>query len=81
MSARILTLAEVAERLRCSVSTVKLQIARGNLAAVNLGTASHRHYRVTEQALAEFLEVEREPVVASKPKDTGIARKSFLKLG
>lgn len=54
----VLTLKEVAERLRCSPSTVRLLIDRGKLAAINLGTNSHRHYRVTEQSLDAFLDVD-----------------------
>lgn len=81
---QILTLQEVAQRLRCSVSTVKLHIATGRLSAINLGTASQRHYRITEKAYADFLELESqsqaEPAMP-KHKDPGIVSKRFMRLG
>jgi excisionase family DNA binding protein len=54
----VLTLQEVAERLKCPKTTVRLLIDRGKLAAINLGTSTHKRYRVTTQALDAFLDVE-----------------------
>lgn len=82
MSNRILTLREVAEELRCSTSTVRQLINRGQLAALNLGTASHKHYRVTREALDEYESTASEtPKPMPRVKDAGIVSKSFLKLG
>ena len=76
----ILTIQEVAERLRCSVSTVRQHITTGRLSAINLGTASHKHYRVSESSLAEFLDSPCEPAVAL-PRRTvePIATTRFMK--
>ena len=51
----VLTLQQVAEQLHCSPSLVRRHIAVGRLAAIDLGTASHHHYRITRQALDAFL--------------------------
>lgn len=63
----ILTIAEVANQLRCSVSTVRQHIACGRLAAIDLGTGSHKHYRITESAFAEFLQAAPELATALPP--------------
>ncbi|MBM3967983.1 MAG: helix-turn-helix domain-containing protein [Planctomycetes bacterium] len=77
---RILTMREVADRLRCSVSTVKQHIARGRLAAINLGTANQKHYRVTESALADFLDSAPEPAAAFPRRiDPPIATTRFMR--
>ena len=77
---QILTLSEVAERLRCSVSTVRLHIDSGRLSAINLGTARHRHYRVSERALADFIDSEPQPIsVVARVKDPGIVSKRLMR--
>jgi excisionase family DNA binding protein len=49
-----LTVAEVAERLRCSEPTVRRRIRAGDLAAVRLGEG--RAIRVSRAAVADLLE-------------------------
>lgn len=79
-SGRILTMREVADRLRCSVSTVRMHIASGRLAAVNLGTAGHKHYRITESALADFLASAPQPVAALlRPSHLSISSSRIMK--
>ena len=52
----MLTVEEVAERLRISTKTVKRLIQAGQLAAMKAGTAANSGYRVGEDALADFME-------------------------
>lgn len=76
----VLTIAEVAHRLRCSVSTVRQHIARGRLAAVNLGTGGHKHYRITESALADFLQADPQPATAlPSAANLSIASSRYMK--
>ena len=48
---RLLTIAEVAERLRVNPKTVRRWIAGGELAAYRVG----RQWRITEDPLTQFL--------------------------
>lgn len=52
---KMLTVREVAERLGCHPATVKRMIASGRLPAVRLA-GPRGHYRVSEDALATFVE-------------------------
>ena len=51
-----LTTADVAERLGTPVRTVQDWIARGELVVVNLGSAKRPRWRLTEEAVADFIE-------------------------
>jgi excisionase family DNA binding protein len=62
MSDRLLTVAEVAERLAVQQWAVRGMIRRGELEAVRIG----RLYRVTEQAYFEMLDARR--VQPDEPK-------------
>ena len=79
----VLTLKEVAERLKCSPSTVRLLINSGKLAAINLGTESHRHYRVTEASLDAFLDVEPQatPTLPKFAKCELVTKRFMTRLG
>ena len=68
----LLLLSEVAKRLRCSVSTVKQHIARGRIAAIDLGSGTRKHYRITESALKDFQNSAPEPA-ASLPRRTELS--------
>lgn len=52
---KMLTVREVAVRLGCHPATVKRMIASGQLPAVRLA-GPRGHYRVSEDALATFVE-------------------------
>jgi excisionase family DNA binding protein len=51
-----LTVAEVADELRCSEPTIRRRIRAGDLAAVKLGSRRNALVRVSRVALAEWLE-------------------------
>jgi excisionase family DNA binding protein len=51
----LLTIPEVAERLRVSERTIRKRIGAGFLPALKLGPEMHAPVRVTEEALAGFL--------------------------
>jgi excisionase family DNA binding protein len=70
MDNEILTLKEVAELLKCSTSTVRSLIDRRKLAALNLGTKQHKHYRVTRQSLDAFLDVDAHPAPSAPIPET-----------
>ena len=74
----VLTLSEVAEQLKCSPSTVRLLIDRGKLAALDLGTESRRHLRVTQQAVDAFLDVEPVEVPTLSKRESNIQIKRFM---
>lgn len=59
MSARLLTLADVADRLAVSVRTVRRLIHERRLTAVKIG----RSLRVEESAVSELLQVARVPAL------------------
>lgn len=75
----VLTLREVAEQLQCSASTIELLIKRGRLAAINLGTASRKHLRVTQQAVDAFLDVEPVEVPTLSRDVIELQPKRFMK--
>lgn len=52
----MLTIKEVAARLRLNPETVRLRIVAGDLAAVKTGPGKTSRYRISEEALAEFME-------------------------
>ena len=51
----MLTFAEVCDELRMSPKTVRKLIVSGQLEAFKAGTAQTSPYRITEDALAEFI--------------------------
>ena len=52
----LLTPGEVAEKLRVTAEQVRVLVRKGQLAAINVGTGAKRPlYRITPQALEEFL--------------------------
>jgi excisionase family DNA binding protein len=63
---RLLLVAEVAERLRCSISMVYDHIAQGRLKAYKVGGS--KGYRVSEAQLEEFLRTsETQPPAEEAP--------------
>ena len=52
----MLTFAEVCDELRMSPKTVRKFIVSGQLVAFKAGTAQTSPYRITEEALADFIE-------------------------
>jgi excisionase family DNA binding protein len=51
-----LTFAEACERLRLSHETVRRLIKSGLLEAHKSGTARNSHYRISEQAIADYIQ-------------------------
>jgi excisionase family DNA binding protein len=51
----MLTIKEVAERLRLDPETIRLRIVSGELAAVKTGNGKTSPYRISEEALDDFL--------------------------
>jgi excisionase family DNA binding protein len=67
MPGACLTLKEVSQRLGLSLGTVRAFVERGELAAVNLAAGKkNRRWRVSEQALEEF--IARRTNAAATPK-------------
>lgn len=65
---RLLTPGEVAERLRVTAEQVRSLIRTGQLAAVNVGTGPKRPlYRITPDAVTEFLARRGQPAPAIRP--------------
>lgn len=54
----VFTVEEVAERLRCSVPTVRHLLATGQLKGNNVGTAGRSHWRVSSAQLSDYLEAQ-----------------------
>ena len=52
----MLTSAEVCERLRIDKKTLFKRIQDGDITAVKVGPGRNAGYRISEEALAEFLE-------------------------
>lgn len=50
----LLTVDEIADRLRVSPQTVRRRIVMGELAAGNIGTAGRPEYRVRERDVREY---------------------------
>ena len=62
-----MTPSEVAERLRVTAEQVRCLIRTGQLAAVNVGTGPKRPlYRITPDAVAEFLARRAQPVPVTR---------------
>jgi excisionase family DNA binding protein len=51
-----LTIPEVAVELRVASTTVRRWVANGQLKATRLGRSSGAHYRISPEALREFLQ-------------------------
>jgi len=65
---RLLTPDEVAARLRVTAEQVRSLIRTGQLTAVNVGTGPKRPlYRITPDAVTEFLARRVQPVPAARP--------------
>lgn len=63
----MLTFAEVCDELRMSPKTVRKLIVSGELTAFKAGTAQTSPYRITEEALADFIERQTVRPPASVP--------------
>jgi excisionase family DNA binding protein len=64
-NARLLTPNEVAEHLQVTAEQVRSLIRKGQLAACNAGTGKKRPlYRITQQALDDFMNRRRQPCPA-----------------
>lgn len=79
----IYTVPEVAELLKCSDNLVRKLIKSGRLEATNLADSStKRHnYRVTAQAVREYLEGSTVPIRNPIKPNRGCVGRSFMKLG
>ena len=65
----LLTPAEVAEKLRITQEQIRNLIRKGRLPAVNIGTGMKRPlYRITQQALNEFLYQRQQPRLTKQGK-------------
>lgn len=76
----VLTMKEVAERLKCSTSKVRSLIDNGKLKALDLGDENRHCYRVTEEQYAAFTSTPA-PVPQPLPepdRDGDLVVKSFL---
>jgi len=77
----ILTIREVAQRLKCSTDKVRHLIICGRLRAFDIGAGSHHHYRVTQQALDAFLDVTPIPAPSeSIPESEDLQTTRFLRI-
>jgi excisionase family DNA binding protein len=59
----MLTVAEACDRLRISERTLKDLIRSGDIRAIKAGTSVNSPYRISEEALADF--IKRQTVVPS----------------
>lgn len=57
----MLTSAEVRERLGISRDKLRLLIASGELEAMKISNAPNSHYRISEEALADYMERHSSP--------------------
>jgi excisionase family DNA binding protein len=65
MEDQLLTVEEVAKRLKLSTATVRRLLARGDIAAMKVGI---RQWRATESAVAHYLsEAMRKPAASEGP--------------
>jgi len=70
-SSRLLTVDEIAEQLKVASEQVRCLIRQGQLAAINVGTGSKRPlYRITHQALQDFLNRRFQPGPAIRNRRT-----------
>ncbi len=72
---------EVAERLGCKSQTVYRLIAQGRLHAIDIGTQSQHNYRISEEALLQFLANSQAKTApqSEPPKQISIRATEFLK--
>jgi len=65
----LLTPEEAAKKLKVTAEHVRALIRKGQLAAINVGTGKKRPlYRITQQALRDFLSNRYEPGPALRPR-------------
>lgn len=76
----ILTIAEVAELLRCSRDTVRKLADSGRIKSIKITTGRKVHFRFLRKNVLAFVEGD-EPVKDMKSKSVPMVRGTFMKIG